>query len=446
MTQKAHTKNVHLEGTMEIDEKGMLSIGGQDVRELVSSFGTPLLVMDEDKIRENIREYIKSLSKIYPDSKVAYAGKALLNKAICKIIAAEGGFLDVVSGGELYTALQAGFPPEKIFFHGNNKLNSEIKRGLNNDIGRFVIDNFQEAERLAELACTLDKKVRALVRITPGIQAHTHDYIQTGQLDSKFGIPLKDDRALKLIKKITKSKNIVFRGLHAHIGSQIFNLESYEKLIAILMEFAGKLNSKNGVIIKELNLGGGLAIAHLESEEAPDIAKFVEKIAAKVTEMCKKWDYSPPELILEPGRSIVGNAGTTLYRAGSIKKNPDGKNYVAVDGGMTDNIRPALYDARYTAFAAEKCFSPLQQKISLAGKCCETGDILIDEIDFPEVDPGDIIAVPSTGAYTFPMSSNYNKIPHIAVILVKNGQAREIVKRQSYDDMLSNEVIPEDLK
>ena len=436
----------NLPGTMVVNEDGVLEIGGINVRELAREYGTPVMVLDEKKIRDNIRQYRKSFQENYHDFQVVYAGKAMLNKALCKIIEAETAGLDVVSGGEFYTALQAGFPMENVFFHGNNKLKSELEMALENNTGRIVIDNFHEFALLQNMAVQKKKRVNCLLRITPGIEAHTHEYIKTGQADSKFGVGLKNGQALQLIKKILEADYLNFKGLHAHIGSQIFNLESFNRLIDIVFEFCQKLKDETGKVITELNLGGGLGISYVAEENPPSINEFVTSITTKVKEEGKKHNYPLPRLIVEPGRSIIGDAGTTIYRVGSIKAIPGyDKKYIAVDGGMTDNIRPALYDSQYRALAADKCFAVPDEEVTIAGKCCESGDILIKNIKFPKINTGELIAIPCTAAYSFALSNNYNKIPRIPIVLVNEGCSRVIVKRESYSDLIKNEVIPEDL-
>lgn len=432
-----------LHGTMDIDDEGVLNIGGVSTSELVESFGTPLLVLDEEEIRQNIGKYVNSFEENYCNFKVLYAGKAFLNRTLCKVLEEEKIGLDVVSGGELYIALQAGFPPEEIYFHGNNKLPAEIEMGLENDIGRFMVDNLQEAELLNELAGKKDKQVDVILRITPGIEAHTHEFIQTGHLDSKFGVSFTNGQALNLIKKIINSENLNLKGLHAHIGSQIFDFIAYEKLIEVMFEFLDEIKTETGQILKELDLGGGLGIMYTEEDDPPVINDFIEVVTNKVSDEADNYNYPLPQVLIEPGRSIVGTAGTTLYRVGTIKKVPEMSKYIAVDGGMTDNIRPALYDADYDAFLANRCNEKAAEKVTIAGKCCESGDILIEDINLPAARPGDILAVTSTGAYTYAMSSNYNGIPRLAVVLVRDGEANLIIKRESYDDLIGNDVIPE---
>ena len=410
---------------------------------MAKQYGTPLLVLDEAEIRNNIRQYVDTFAENYPSYNVLYAGKAFMNRTLCRILEDEGAGVDVVSGGEMYTALQAGFPPENIYFHGNNKQPQEINLGLDHDIGRFMVDNFQEVELLNKLAGEKSKKAKVIVRITPGIEAHTHEYIQTGQIDSKFGVGLAEDQALNLIKAIIESENLELKGIHAHIGSQIFALESYQKLIEALFNFLIEIKAETGKVLSEVDLGGGLGISHVKEEDPPEISNFIKSITEKVEEEAKKNDYPLPQLIVEPGRSIIGTAGITLYRVGSIKQVPGMTKYVAVDGGMTDNIRPALYDADYEAFLANRCHDEPEEEVTIAGKCCESGDILIEDVKIPKAEPGDILAIPSTGAYTYAMASNYNGIPKLAVVLVNNGESNIIIERQSYDDMIKNDVIPE---
>ncbi|MFW6007144.1 MAG: diaminopimelate decarboxylase [Halanaerobiales bacterium] len=428
---------------MEVDDKNNLQIGGISVEELREKYGTPLLVLDEAEIRENIRKYVNSFEKNYPEYKVLYAGKAFMNRTLCKILEEEGTGVDVVSGGEMYTALKADFPEKDIYFHGNNKLPQEIKLGLENDIEKFVVDNFYEARLLNKLAKEENKKVEVLVRITPGIEAHTHEYIQTGQIDSKFGVSIADNQALDLIEKVVNYDNLKLSGIHAHIGSQIFALESYQKLIEVLFNFLEGIKEKTGKTLAELDLGGGLGISHIEDEQPPDIRDFVETISEKVLTEAEKHNYSVPKLIVEPGRSIIGSAGTTLYTVGSIKQVPGMTKYVAVDGGMTDNIRPALYNADYQVFLANRCLDKPEEKVTVAGKCCESGDILAKDVEIPVAEPGDILAIPATGAYTFAMASNYNSIPRPAVVLVNEGESSVIVERESYEDLIRNDIIPD---
>ncbi len=435
---------MNLSKSMNIDKNGILKIGDFTVTELVEKYGTPLLVYDELELRENIKKFINGFKDNYPDFTVAYAGKAFLNRTLCRILEDEGTGLDVVSGGELYIALSAGFPAERIFFHGNNKSYSEIKMGIENNIGRFMIDNEKEAEIINDIAGDYDKKIDAILRVIPGIEAHTHEYIKTGHQDSKFGVGLADGLAMKVIEKIINYDNINIKGIHAHIGSQIFDVESYQKLIEIMLEFMQKVRYKTGITLSELDLGGGLGIPHLESDNTVDIKDYVQRIINKVKEETEKKDYPLPSLIIEPGRSIVGTAGITLYTVGSIKNNGSLTKYLAIDGGMPDNIRPALYKAEYEGILANRLREEKTEEVTIAGKCCESGDILIKDIKLQAARSGDILAVAATGAYTYSMSSNYNGLRRPAIVLVNKDRENLIMRRESYKDLVNNDLIPED--
>lgn len=433
-------------GTMEISNSGVLHIGGISTVDLVEKYGTPLLVFDEWEIRKKAREYVKAFNKYYPNSRTVYASKAFLNQALCYIIEEEGLGLDVVSGGELYIALKAGFPPEKIFFHGNNKSNAEIKMAVEAGIGRFMLDNLKEARYINKVAGRLEKSIKAILRVTPGIEAHTHEFIQTGQIDSKFGVSVYRDQALKAIEEIIRMDNIELTGVHVHIGSQIFNLTSFSRTIDVMFEFMNNVRDKTGYILKELDLGGGLGIPYTEDEPDPGIDEYARLVSEKVREKSHEFDYPLPVIINEPGRSIIGTAGTTLYTVGTVKEIPFIRKYLAVDGGMTDNIRPALYGAEYDAILANRADDEREEIVSIAGKCCESGDILIHDIKMPEAREGDIIAIPCTGAYTYAMSSNYNGLRRPAVVLVNDGNADLIIKRESYEDLIKNDIVPARLR
>lgn len=434
---------MQLFGTMEIDQKGILKIGGISSIELVKEFGTPLLVLDEEEIRRNARKYKRAFIEHYPETKIVYAGKAFINRTLLKIIAEEGLGLDVVSGGELYTALQADFPVEKIYFHGNNKSLAEIKMAVEAGIGYFMVDNLQEARVINSLANDGDEKVKIILRVTPGIEAHTHEFIQTGQIDSKFGVSIYREQALEVIREILKLKNLNLIGIHAHIGSQIFNLTSFAREIDVMLDFMNQVKVKLDYYLEELDLGGGLGIAYTSEDERPDINHYARLIWEKLKEKAYSISYKLPQIIVEPGRSIIATAGTTLYTIGSIKEIPAVRKYLAVDGGMTDNIRPALYGAEYEAVLANKANRKEGELVTIAGKCCESGDILIHDINLPVAESGDILAISCTGAYTYAMSNNYNSLPRPAIVLVKGGQADLIIQRESYEDLLKNDVIPE---
>jgi len=427
--------------TCSVNELNHLEIGGCDTVELVKEFGTPLYVMDENRIRENCRSYLNSLRSLYENSEVIYAGKAFLTMEMCKIIEEEGLCLDVVSGGELYTAIKAQFPANRIYFHGNNKSYDELKMAIEYDVGRIIVDNFYELELLRDLTKKYPgKKIKILLRLTPGIEAHTHDYIKTGQLDSKFGFGMENGHAVMAVESVLNIKGLWLMGFHCHIGSQIFEDEPFKDAAQIMIKFAKTVSEKYGFNTKEIDFGGGFGIKYQETDRPLPVKEYIHALVSSVNEYCQKYDLLLPKLSIEPGRAIVGEAGTTLYTIGAIKYIPGVRKYVSVDGGMSDNIRPALYGAEYSAVIANKAASPNEEKVSIAGKCCESGDMLIWDINLPKIEPGDILAVFSTGAYHYSMASNYNMIPKPAVVFVKNNTARLVVRRQTFEDLLRNEV------
>lgn len=436
---------MRMHGTMEINSSGNLVIGGCDTVELVKQYGTPLYVMDELHMREICRDYYNSFSK-YPNTEVIYASKAFFNIAMARIIAQENLGLDIVSGGELYTAIKAGFPTEKIYFHGNNKSREEIELGVKHKVGHFVCDNPCELELLNEVAAQAGIRVKILLRIQPGIEAHTHEYIKTGQIDSKFGMAIATGQALETVKRALNYENLHLKGLHCHIGSQIFEIDSFRHSAEVMMAFIKTIKDETGVNMMELNLGGGFGIYYKEGDTPAPISHFADVTVSTVQEKAQQFGVHVPKIIVEPGRSIVGTAGTTLYTVGSIKHIPGIRTYVAVDGGMGDNPRPALYQAKYEAMLANKASGDEEEKVSITGKCCESGDMLIWDIKLPIVKSGDILAVSSTGAYNYSMSSNYNRLPKPAVVLVQNGQADVIVKRETYEDIVRNDELPARLK
>ena len=434
-----------LHGTMRINSKGHLEIGGCDTVALAKKFGTPLYVIDEELLRQNCRAFYNGFKRDYPGNEVIYASKAFMTMAICKIIEEENLGLDVVSGGELYTALKAGFPPEKIYFHGNNKSREELIMALENDIGKIIVDNWHELNMLNELARKMNKVPNIYIRVSPGIEAHTHQYVKTGQIDSKFGFPLFNGDAMRAIEYALTLKNVNLVGLHSHIGSQIFDSYSYKAEIEIMMNFIKLIKEFLGWEVEELDLGGGFGIAYTEEDDPQPIEKIAHEMMQSVKEYSVSLNVKMPKIIVEPGRSIIGNAGTTLYTVGAIKEIPGIRKYVAVDGGMSDNIRTALYGAKYEAIVANKARLPRIEKVSIAGKLCESGDMLIWDILLPEIEEGDILAVLSTGAYNYSMASNYNRLPRPAAVLVSNGQADVIVERETYEDLVRKDVIPERL-
>jgi len=429
-----------------VNQQGHLEIGGCDTVELARQFGTPLYIMDEAHIRDICRQYHSSFVKGMENAEVVYASKAFLTLAMCRIIEEEGLGLDVVSGGELYTALQAEFTPKNIYFHGNNKSREELAMAMNAGVGRIVVDNFYEMGVLNDLAKEMNQKVDILLRITPGIEAHTHEYIQTGQIDSKFGFTLSNGTADQAIDLALSYSSLMLKGLHAHIGSQIFELDSFRHEVEIMVKYMADTHVRTNYLLQELDLGGGFGIYYASGDEPAKISDYAKTVQNALEEACQSHCFPRPKIIIEPGRSIVGTAGTTLYSIGSIKEIPGIRKYVAVDGGMADNPRTALYQARYEAIVANRSNEEVKESVSVTGKCCESGDMLIWNIDLPKVTPGDLLAVLSTGAYNYSMSSNYNRLPRPGVVLVKDGRADVIVKCETYSDLLRNDVLPERLK
>lgn len=425
-------------GTMEIRENELF-IGGVSTVELVKKYKSPLYVMDEQLLRDTCRNYYKSF-KCNEDNRVAFAGKAFLTLEMCRLIHEEGLNLDVVSGGELYTAYKAGFPMEKIYFHGNNKTLDEIQLGVEKRVGRFVVDNLEEMEMINEIAAKHGVIQDIYLRLTPGIEAHTHEYIQTGQIDSKFGFAPVGETIMNAVKLALDCENLNLKGLHCHIGSQIFETEPYKDAVEIMMNFMKEIKDQTGHIIPELDLGGGFGIHYTDEDKPREPKEYCEVILNKVDEVCSRLNIERPILTIEPGRSIVGNAGITLYTIGAIKNIEGVRTYVSVDGGMTDNIRPALYGAKYEMAIANKIDEKANTRVAIAGKCCESGDIFIEDICIQKPEIGDILAVFSTGAYGFSMSSNYNKNPKAPVVFIKDGVVRLVSKRQSYEELLELEV------
>lgn len=431
-----------LHAHLTVNERGHLEIGGCDAVELARRYGTPLYVLDEDRVRSACRAYLDALARYYPKGKIVYAGKALLTTGVCRIIASEGLFLDVVSGGELYTALRAGFPPERMYFHGNNKSDAELRMGLAAGVGRIVVDSEAELERLEELAAAEDCTADILLRVTPGVEAHTHSYMQTGQLDSKFGIPLAGGLALAAARRAARSPRLRLRGYHCHIGSQILDLTAFDITVAMMMDFLADAQAATGVAAEELDLGGGLGIRYTEADVPPGPHELLRLLGDALRREAARRELPLPVLVLEPGRSIVGDAGVTLYTVGFIKRIPGLRTYVAVDGGMADNPRVALYQARYTAVVANKAAQEPVEIVSIAGKCCESGDMLVFDAPVPPLERGDVLAVLSTGAYNYSMASHYNRLPKPAMVLVSQGRHDLLVERESYEDLVRHDRLP----
>ena len=418
--------------TAEVNTQGHLLIGGCDVVELAAEFGTPLYVFDEFSLRRKCAEFKKEFSQRYSDNIVIYAGKAFINKALLLLLKEEELGLDVVSGGELGIAQEAGFPMDMVYFHGNNKSAEELRLACEWQTGRIVVDNFHELTTLGEMAKESGDIPDILLRLSPGIDPHTHKYIATGVIDSKFGFPLASgDEAVA--QAISANLNLV--GLHFHLGSLLFDTEPYERAIELILNFAAEMKLKHSFELKELNVGGGFAVQYTLDSPAPPVSAYAEVITSKIISQCRELQLALPRLIIEPGRAIVGQAGVALYKVGVIKEIPGVRCYVSVDGGMADNIRPALYGAEYEAVVANKASTAETEKVTIAGKFCESGDILIKDINLPPVSAGDIIAISDSGAYCLPMASNYNASFKPAIILVKEGKTRLIRRRETIDDL-----------
>jgi len=430
--------------TAKIKENGHLEVGGCDVIELAKKYGTPLYVYDEETLRQSCKQYKDAFSK-YPEASVLFASKAFMTQSVCCILASEGLGLDVVSGGEIYTAHSIGFPMEKCYFNGNNKSIEELELALDVGIGRITVDNFYELKLLNDIANSKNTKVDILLRITPGVECHTHEYIQTGHLDSKFGFDLTQlDLAVSLINE--QYKNLNLKGLHAHIGSQIFETQVYHDLVGIVFEQFAQIQKKFGIKLQEMNIGGGLGVQYTEADDPPSIYEISEVILSAMQLNIEKYNIEAPKLVIEPGRSIICTSGITLYTVGSSKQVPEGRKYIAVDGGMADNPRPSMYQAKYHCLVANKAKTNPEETVTIAGRYCESGDILIKDVDLPLAETGDVVAVFCTGAYNYSMSSNYNRVPKPGAIIVHKGESDVIIKRETYQDLVSLDTIPERLK
>ena len=419
----------------EVNEKGQLMIGQVPAAELAEQYGTPLYVYDVEKIRTNARAFVRTFEENGVQAQVAYASKAFSSVAILQVAHQEGLSLDVVSEGELHTALEAGFPVEKIHMHGNNKSIRELEMAVTNNIGCIVVDNFYEIELLQAILKEKNKTIDVLLRVTPGIEAHTHDYILTGQEDSKFGFDLTSGQAEEAFMKVQDDENIRMAGLHCHIGSQIFETSGFEMATRKLFTTLKEWRDRSGYEATVLNLGGGFGIQYTKEDAPLELDQYAHALIKEVKNLSSQYDYPMPEIWIEPGRAIVGEAGTTIYTVGSIKEVPEVRTYVSVDGGMTDNIRPALYQAKYEAALTEKMNEPTEKEYSIAGKCCESGDMLIWDVALPKIEHGDRLAVFSTGAYGYAMANNYNRFQKAAVVFVENGKHQLVVRRESYQEM-----------
>src|SRR5699024_779495 len=423
-----------------LNEAGHLEIGGIDSVVLAEKYDTPLYVYDVSLIRENCRAFVDTFQELGVRSQVAYASKAFSSVAMLQVIKQEGLSLDVVSQGELYTAMEAGFPADKIHMHGNNKSVDELEMAVEYDIGCIVVDNFHEIELINNILQRKNKDIDVLMRVTPGIEPNTHDYIVTGNEDSKFGFNLAKGQADEAFLQLQRSEHIQFKGLHSHIGSQLFETEELLLAAKILFQKLADWHEKYDYTSEVLNLGGGFGIRYIQEDEPLDYSAHVKELSAVVEEQAAYFNLPLPEIWIEPGRAIAGNAGITLYTVGSIKEIPGVRNYVSVDGGMTDNIRPALYNAKYEGVLANKARKPVTDTVSIAGKCCESGDMLMWNLPVPAVESNDILAVFSTGAYGYSMANHYNRFPKAAVVFVENGQDQLVVRRETYHDVVKNDI------
>lgn len=432
--------------TSDVNKKGHLTIGGVDVLKLKEKYGTPLYIIDIATIKNQCRGYRESFT--FPDLKteIIYAAKAFICTAMCQLMDRQGLGLDVWTGGELFTALNSGFPAGKIHFHGNNKSRKEIEYGLESKVGFFMVDNITELKALGELCGKKNMIQKIMLRINPGIKANTHKYIQTGTVESKFGLGLGSNAALEAVENASRNRQLELMGIHAHIGSQIFNLSCYEKLIEIMLKFIKETRDRSGVSINRIDIGGGLGVDYIPEDKAPGIKDLAGVVYDAVKKYQKKFGVKLDKIYLEPGRSIIGNAGVTLYEAGVVKEIKGVKDYVFIDGGMSDNMRPMLYQAKYNAYLANRMNDAKntgQSKMkyySIVGKHCESGDVIIDHIKMPPVSSGDLIAVATTGAYGYSMSNNYNSQPKSAVAAVEDKKSWIWIKRQTYKDLVIGDV------
>ena len=428
--------------TALFEDRRLVALGGVDVRELAERFHTPLYVLDAEELVGRMRAYREALG---PGVAVVYAAKALCVTGVLQLAAAQGLWVDVASGGELATAVRAAVPPQRIVFHGNNKSDSELRAALELGVGRMMVDSFRELRRLSTIAVELGQRARVLLRVTPGVEAHTHEYIATGQDDSKFGFTLSAGLAHQAVSEALALPGVDVRGVHAHIGSQVLTLAAFERSAHLLVGLLADVSERTGAVLTELNLGGGLGVAHLPGEESVPLDRYAATLHQAIAAACAARRFPVPALAVEPGRSVVGPAGVTLYRVGTVKEIPGVRTYVSVDGGMSDNPRPALYGARYSfAAAGAPSSGPTggSRTVTVAGKHCESGDLLGRDVELPaDLGEGDLLAVAATGAYTHAMASNYNRLARPAMVLVHGGAARLLVRRETIDDVLARDVL-----
>lgn len=423
------------------EENGELILGGVGVKTLAAQYGTPLYVMDENVIRSNMRAFKSSMDKYYGGKGlVCYASKAFSCKEIYRIAKEEGIGADVVSIGEMYTAKSVGFPMDQVCFHGNNKTRRELEAALDWGVTRIVVDNLTELHTLSALAKEKGIIAEILLRIKPGIDAHTHNFIRTGQIDSKFGLALETGEAMEGVKEALAAESVTLRGLHCHIGSQIFSVDPFVHAAEVMMGFLGQIKAETGVELPELNLGGGFGILYTDEDEPVPFGDYMEPVSRAVKASAEKLGLSQPFVLIEPGRSIVGEAGTTLYTVGSVKEIPDIRTYVSVDGGMGDNPRYILYQAKYDMILANRVNEPATETVAVAGRCCESGDLLGENVPLAPAKPGDLLAVFATGAYNYSMASRYNRVGIPPVVMVKDGASRVIVRGESLEDLVRNDL------
>ncbi len=430
-----------LHDNLTINEKGNLCINGKDTVELAKKYGTPLMVLDEDKIRNTAQIYLTSMKKYFGESSLPlYASKALSFKQMYRIMKEEGMGIDVVSVGEFYTALKAGFDVSEAYFHSNNKTDFEIEFAIDNKIGYFVCDNKEELDKIDDYAGIKGIKQNILLRLAPGIDPHTHSKISTGRVDSKFGTAIETGQAFEFVKYVLTKKNVCLKGFHCHIGSQIFDVQPFCDASDIMVMFIAKLKEELSFTTEILNLGGGFAVRYVESDQVIDYEKNIELIAKHVKDNVAKYNLTMPSIRMEPGRSIVGASGITLYTVGSVKEITGFKNYVAIDGGMTDNPRYALYQADYTCLIANKAGEKADYKCTVAGRSCESGDLIQEDTMLQKATKNDILCVLSTGAYNYSMASNYNRVCRPAVVMVNKEKDYLVVDRESLDDLIKNDI------
>lgn len=421
-----------------INDQGHLTIGGLDAVGLAEEFGAPLYVLDEDQVRANCRTYVTALAECMPaGSMPLFAGKALCFKGLYPVLKEEGMGADVVSPGEIYTALAGGFPAEKLYFHGNNKTDEDIAYALDSGVGCFIVDNHQELARLNEAAGQRGIRQRVLLRVTPGIDPHTLQAINTGRIDCQFGVPIETGQAARFVADALSKEHLEVEGFHSHIGSQIFEAEPFCDAVDILLDFAQAMRQAHSFVVKTLNLGGGFGVRYLESDPVVDIPANIRALSEHLRQGCAAKDYPVPRVLLEPGRSIVANAGVTLYRVGGIKTIEGYRSYVTVNGGMTDNPRYALYQSPYTVLPANRMNDVRDFECTVAGRCCESGDLIQENILLPKLERDDLVAVLTTGAYNFTMSSNYNRLCRPALVMLHKGEARLAVRRQTFEDLVA---------